>query len=254
MTEEVKQEGNTEVVLSEAEIQAKEQGWVPKDEFNGEEHSWVDAGEFLRRGQLFKKIEDQNKQLKDVRFALNEMKKLHANVRETEYKRALDSLREQKITALEEGDAKTVIAVEEKMDLVKQHQIALGKEITAIPEPELHPEFTAWTDRNTWYERFPAMRGYADALGRELASQGIKPAEVLKQVEVEVRKEFPNRFKNPNQEKANNVEGDGGNKSSGSSKGFQLPADERRVMQSFIRNGVMTESEYIKAYKEKFGV
>lgn len=254
MDEEVKQPENTEVVLSEAEIQAKEQGWVPKDEFNGEEHSWVDAGEFLRRGQLFKKIEDQNKQLKDVRFALNEMKKLHANVREAEYKRALESLKAQKITALEEGDAKTVIDVEEQIDLVRQHQSVLQKEQTTIPEPESHPEFTAWTERNTWYERFPAMRGYADALGRELAREGLKPAEVLQRVEVEVRKEFPNRFKNPNQEKANNVEGDGGGKASGSSKGFQLPADERRVMQSFVRNGVMTEAEYIKAYKDKFGV
>jgi len=41
------------------ELQARDSGWVPKEEYKGEEHKWVDAGEFLRRGELFKKIEDQ---------------------------------------------------------------------------------------------------------------------------------------------------------------------------------------------------
>ena len=66
--------------LTPVEQEALNSGWVPKDQFNGDEHKWVDAAEYLRRGELFKKIESQSKELKDVKRALQEMKKLHSEV------------------------------------------------------------------------------------------------------------------------------------------------------------------------------
>ena len=119
--EEVKTDAQV-VEPSATELQAMESGWVPKDKYSGDEHKWVDAGEFLRRGELFSKIEDQSKQLKDVRRALDEMKKLHSQVREVEYKRALDALRQQKKDALIDGDAEAVIAADERIDLVRLTQ------------------------------------------------------------------------------------------------------------------------------------
>ena len=216
MTEEVSNAGeSTEQNVEQkqeytpAETEALASGWVPKEEFlargDAEEHKWVDAGEFLRRGELFRKIEDQSKQLKDVRSALNEMKKLHSQVREVEYKRALDALREQKRTALQEGDADAVIAAEERIDLVKEQAKQLQQEPQEVAEKTEHPEFVQWTSRNAWYKNSAPMKAFADALGRELAAAGNAPAEVLKKVEAEVRKEFPNKFRNPNQDKPNSA-------------------------------------------------
>ena len=232
---------------TEAETEALASGWVPKEEYSGIEHKWVDAGEFLRRGELFKKIEDQSKQLKDVRSALNEMKKLHGQVREVEYKRALDALREQKRTALQEGDADAVIAAEERIDLVKEQAKQLRNEPQEVQTTQEHPEFVQWTERNSWYKNSSPMKAFADALGRELAAAGNSPPEVLKKVEAEVRKEFPNKFRNPNQDKPGNVESGQGRGTSKST--FTLTDEQRKVMNTFVRTGVMTEKQYIEDLK-----
>lgn len=241
--------------LTATEQKALESGWVPKEEFSGEEHKWVDAGEFLRRGELFKKIEDQSKQLKDVRSALNEMKKLHSQVREVEYKRALDALRAQKKTALEEGDADAVIAADERIDLVKEQVKQLQAEPANVQENSGadHPEFVAWVDQNNWYRSSSPMKAFADALGQELARAGNSPSEVLRKVAAEVRKEFPNKFRNPNQDKPGAVESGRGARATSGSGSFSLTDEERRVMNTFVRTGVMSEKDYIAELKKVRG-
>lgn len=257
MTDEVINESN-EPQLSAAETQAMEAGWVPKEEYlkreDAEEHKWVDAGEFLRRGELFKKIEDQSKQLKDVRNALSELKKLQGQVREVEYKRALDALKAQKKAALEDGDADAVMAAEDRIELVKEQV----KQFQEEPQEQSntgseHPEFVAWTEQNSWYKNSTPMKAFADALGQELARAGNSPSEVLRKVAAEVRKEFPNKFRNPNQDRPGAVES---GKGSGTSRAgsFQLTDEERRVMHTFIRTGVFkSEKEYVDELKKVRG-
>ena len=240
---------------SPVELEAKQQGWVPKEEYTGDEHKWVDAGEFLRRGELFKKIEDQSKQLKDVRTALAELKKLHGEVREAEYKRALETLKAQKKAALEDGDADGVIAADERIDLVKEQVKQLQAQPADVPvqDGSEHPEFVSWVAQNSWYKSSAPMKAFADALGQDLARAGNSPSEVLRKVAAEVRKEFPNRFKNPNQDKPGSVEGGRGAGVSSGSK-FVLSDDERRVMNTFIRQGVFkTEAEYVAELKKVRG-
>jgi hypothetical protein len=251
-TEEVKQE----VEASPAELQAREQGWVPKDEYQGEEHKWVDAGEFLRRGELFKKIEDQSKQLKDVKKALADMAKLNADIREHEYGRALAALKEQKKTALADGDADALIDIDEKIAAVREEQ----RELKAAPTPqvgdsgEAHPEFQQWVAQNQWYATNAPMKAFADRLGQELQASGNSPSEVLRKVAQAVREEFPKRFHNPNRDKPGGVESSGVKSGVKTKDNFQLTDDERRTMQRFIRSGApITEAEYIEQLKKMRG-
>lgn len=234
---------------TEIEIKAREQGWVPKEEFNGEEHMWYDAGEFLRRGPLFQKIDSVSKENKDLKLALREMKNLQAKIRETEYAKALQDLKAQKRDAIAEGDADAVIAAEEKIDLVKEEQAQLREQLTQEPvsESELQPEFVDWKARNPWYSSTPHMKVYADTVGLELAKQGVPKSEVLRKVEAAVKKEFPNKFRNPNQDKPSGVES--GTSKSKPSSGIQLSEDEHRAMKTFVRQGIMTEAEYKEQLK-----
>lgn len=234
--------------LTASEQDAMQSGWVPKEDFNGDVGKWVDADEYLRRGELFKKIEFQSRELKDVKRALVEMKKLHSSVREVEYQRAMDTLKSQKKSALEEGDADAVIAADERIALVREQQKSLQAEPVDIQETQdEHPTFVQWKAQNNWYSSNGPMRAFADALGMELAGKGMRPDDVLKQVEKEVRSEFPNRFRNPNQARAGAVEGV---TAKGTSRGsFSLTGEETRVMKTLVRQGVMTEAEYIKDIK-----
>jgi hypothetical protein len=240
-----------EVEHSPAEQEALESGWVPKDEYKGDEHKWVDAAEFLRRGELFKKIEDQSKQLKDVRKALADMAKLHSQVREVEYKRAIDSLKQQRKEALADGDVETFTAVEEKIEAVKEQQDILKAQPAPVQEDgNTHPEFQAWVAQNSWYNNNAPMKAFADALGADLSRAGNSPDQVLKKVAAAVREEFPKRFTNPNRDKPGTVES-GQARGRSTSSGFTLTDEERQIMNRFIRTGaIKDEKEYIESLKK----
>jgi hypothetical protein len=231
--------GNTEetkeVTFTAAEEKAMEQGWVPENEWEGDPDKWRPAKEFLDRGELFKKIDDQNRSLKQVKQALEDLSKHHAKVRETEYARALDSLKAQKVTALEEGDAAAVVKLDDQIDLVKDAQTQLKLQPTGTQEPaQVNPEFTNWMNRNKWYESDDGMRGWADAVGRRLAATGLSPSAVLAEVEKQIKTEFPNKFRNPNRDKPGSVEGSS-SKGGKAKDDYALSDDENRAMQRFIK-------------------
>ena len=233
------------------ESEARESGWVPKEEFSGDPKTWVDAAEFVRRGPLFKKIDTQSREIKAMRQAIADIQALHEKSREAEYKRALADLRAEKKAALLDGDADAVIEVDEKMEMVREAQREqVLKPVEQVDEP--HPEFQAWINRNQWYQNHKGMKAFADTVGAELRSQGMSPSDVLKQVEKEVRKEFPNRFQNPNQNKPSGVEGGSSAQGSGggSKDNFVLSDHERNIMNNLVRLKVMTKEEYIKQLRE----
>src|ERR1700758_5180010 len=105
MSENIENEQGTQVpgeALTPTQQEALSQGWVPKEEFSGDPEKFVDAGEFLRRGELFRKIESQSKEMKDMRKALQELAKHNSQIRDVEYKRALETLKAEKKAALNE--------------------------------------------------------------------------------------------------------------------------------------------------------
>lgn len=235
--------------LSAAEQQAMEQGWVPQDEWEGDPDQWRPAKEFLDRGELFKKIEDQNRTIKEFKRALDDLKGHHAKTRETEYARAIQALKAQKIAALEDGDAAAVVKLDDQIDLVKDEQSKLKQAAVQPQQDQLNPEFVNWVDKNKWYETSQPMRAYADALGRDLAYKGLAPGEVLKEVERQVRDEFPQKFRNANRDKPGAVESSTNKGGRAGNDSVSLSDDERRVMQRFVRTGVMTEKEYMVELK-----
>ena len=69
------------------ELQAREQGWKPKEEYEGDPEKWRPAKEFVERGELFGKIDTMGKELKETRKALKMLQEHHSKVKETEFKR-----------------------------------------------------------------------------------------------------------------------------------------------------------------------
>lgn len=253
---------NQEAVTPQAdpvESEARASGWVPKEEFHGDPVKWVDAGEFVRRAPLFQKIDVQGQQIKELRRGLDALKAHHAQVRETEYKRALDELKAAKKEAYINGDPDELIEIDEKLEAVKDAQTKFKQEQVAeaarAAAPEaVHPEFAAWSKRNQWYNDSKPMRAFADTLGLELRATGMSPSEVLRQVEIKIKEEFPNKFRNPNRDKPGAVEG-GGKGGSVNSKSAEanLTDDERKIMNTFIRSGIMTKEQYIADLKKVKG-
>jgi hypothetical protein len=78
------------------------------------------------------------------------------------------------------------------------------------------------------------MRAFADQVGREAASKGMSPTDVLQVVEREVKKEFADKFQNQNRAKAPVVESSTNKSAKSKDDSFELSDTERRVMQRFI--------------------
>lgn len=239
---------------SEVELRAMEQGWVPKDQWDGH-GKWRDAEEFLDRGELFEKIDKLNRKVQNQDQVLTDLKKHHKAVKETEFKRALQALKAAKREALDEGNSELVVEIDERIAETKEAQAIVAREPVQTNDPSPpNPQLVAWVNRNKWYETERAMKIYADTVAQELAVSGERnPTKILEEVEKRVKKEFSHKFNNPNRSKPGAVEGGGAKGTSQRKDDFQLNDDERRVMNRFVKAGVMTEKEYIAELKATRG-
>lgn len=230
------------------EERAREHGWLPKEEYDGDPVKWVDAGEFIRRGELFDKIESQSKELRAVRAALEDLKKHNGRVEEHAYQRALKELKAAKKEAMIDGDIDRVFQIEEQVETLQAERQKVD-ETPPPQQPEYNPEFVQWVNKNSWYERDPELREFADAYGQTL--KGQVPSVALAKVSERVRKAFPEKFKNSKAEASPSVEGASSRKSNADA--FVLTSEERQVMQRFVASGVMSEKEYIDQLKKVRG-
>jgi hypothetical protein len=240
---------------SPIEQRAMEQGWVPLDEWTGDADDWRPAKEFVDRGELLKSISSLKRDNIQLKQAFDEFGRHHAKVREIEYQRAINDLKAQKRDALVEGDADAVIKIDDKLDELKEAAKAAEKDVRpAVNEPaEPHPAFVAWEQRNGWYRSDRAMKNTADEIAKELVLSGERdPLKILKEIDSQIRKEFPNKFTNPNREKAGSVEG--ANQKGGRVKEDFLDSmsdDERRIMKRIIATGAITKEKYLEEFKAR---
>ena len=258
MDEDLNQEQEQqEVTLSPIEEKAISMGWRPKDQFEGNEEEFIDAKEFVRRQPLFDRIENQNKQLKNVTKALEALKVHYTRVEEAAVQKAINQLKAQRKSALADGDGDSFELIDDEIKKAEHQltQIEQVKNQPIVKETIVHPEWQAFQSRNPWYITTGYMRKYADEIGLELESKGIAPVEVLKQVEQAVRKEFPNKFVNPNKQNAPDVEQSrGGGKPTGKESDSFMNEQERKVMNDLVRSGVLTKEKYIADLKAAKGL
>lgn len=234
---------------TEHEVRASEQGWVPKDEWTGNPDDWRPAKEFLDRGELFKKIDEQKRELKQIKQAMEEFGKHHARVRDLEFKRAIDHLKAQKKEALEAGDADAVVEIDDKIAAQREAQ----KQVEVKPQPqaaEPNQDFVRWQARNPWYGTDRAMKAVADTVAQDLVGRGESdPVRILQAVDREIRKEFPHKFENPNRQRAGAVEGNTKGARAAPKDHFELTDFEKRIMERIVSTGAITKEKYIEELK-----
>lgn len=236
------------VEYTDTQKTAMEQGWVPEDQWTGSGR-WRSAEDFLDRGELFSKIDEVKRRAERAERTLEDLKKHHSKVRDVEFKRAIAHLRSEKAAAVEAGDGERVVEIDEEIDKTKEAQ----REVEAqVDEPEVtpNPAFQTWVSRNGWYTSDKVLKSYADEVAQRLVAAGERDHKtILQEVERRVKKEYSDKFVNPNRERPGSVE-TGGNKGSGGRRDdFQLTPEETQVMSRFVKAKVMTKEEYIAEIK-----
>jgi type II secretory pathway component PulM len=253
----VEQEGSTEPQLSAVEIRALEMGWKPKTDFQGDEEDFIDATEFVRRKPLFEKIDHVGKELKETRKALKALQQHHQQVKESEFKAAVEYLKQEKKKALEEGDADKLLEIDDRIAETRAHK-AQQDQIQQREAAAPHPSFVSWVNQNGWYSENKELASAADQIGIAYAANNptMDPDEVLQYVTKRIKKLYPENFTNPNKTRPSAVEGSS-NAPSRDTKPrdtFELSDEERKIMNTFIRQGVMTKEDYIRDLKAIKGV
>jgi hypothetical protein len=239
------------------ELDAREQGWVPKEEWKGPEDKWRSLDEFLEVGERIKRTH------KDLRNELNGQKKANEElkdavkqliagqeaIRRAEREKTIKELKEARREAVADGD---VVKVEQLDDAIEKEKAQ------AAPKPKQQgpdPAVKEWITKNSWYgPHNPQAMAFAEALDRSNAQAGVPVADSLSMVETEVKKRFPELFMTQTQQprRPAPVETAGNSRPKNKAKSLSdLPEVVQGIAKEFAASGVMSIADYIKAYNKE---
>ena len=246
---EEEQEIEQESEYSEEEIQAKEGGWKPKDEWEGAPEEWVTAKQFLRNGEYLRKIHNQNRKIKQLDDVVTTLAKQQKKIFDAGYDKAKKELKLQLREANREGDDATAEVIEDRLEKLEERKVEDTKALEVKEEkaPIVAPEFESWVKRNDWFVKHSEMRAYAEAEGIKHAMENPHKTntEIYAYVTETVKKRFPERFgmaKKTTLKRESPV--DGGSKLTTVRKGesttvrVSLSAEEKAVGRTLVAKGI----------------
>lgn len=237
----------------EIESKARNLGWVPKDDFNGELSDWKDALDFIQHGEatlpilrenikrLHKKLDEQNK-------TIGEFSQHYKTVEERAYKKALNKLKKERKDAVEAGDT-------QKFDKIDKEIENLQEEQTSKPRGKKsdNPDFETWAEDNLWYGDNIEMTIYANQAGQIILGKhpNWSLSKVYDKVTKAVREKFPVHFKNKARSNPAFVEGGSpgaGDTPSEKKTYADLPADAKKICDRYVKQKLLTKEQYVKDF------
>jgi hypothetical protein len=192
---------------TEIEQTALNMGWIPKDKFRGDESKWVDAEQYVERGQTFLPfIKAENRKLQEkLEQATGTIGKLQAAVTESttaiealkKYNSEMNQARVQQLRkdimaelaeAKRSGDIELEVELQDKLTdtkaalkeaqttEVKPNQTnGNGNGSTSQIDPEVARQWDVWVRDNGWWNDNEVMRAMAvDMAGKMNASGELK--------------------------------------------------------------------------------
>lgn len=156
--------------------EAKEMGWRPKDEYEGDEEKWVDAKTFVERGEhIMPILRANNKRIKQdlltrekeiatlkqsvesANKAIKALQKSYTESTKQQVEQATKDLREQLKQARVVGDVDAEFEIQDKLTDLRESSKEVQEEATSSTSDKgegtqtLAPEFVAWNKENPWF-------------------------------------------------------------------------------------------------------
>lgn len=271
------------------ETRASEMGWVPRENFRGDDARWIDAETFVKRGEeLMPILRANNKKLAEeldgVKHQLEETKTLlKASAESIDALKEFNSkaIREQATgkkveivaaikEARESGDVESEVALTEQL----QEQTAAIKAAEKAPEKKAEPpqadptDFTktpdwqAWTAENEWFGKDKRRTALALGIADEMRSNGdgVLGKAFLDKVTEEVDKVLGGEKTRENPSKVEGGARSSGNGGGGASKRSfaDLPTEARAACDRQAERLVgparafKTKEEWRRHYAQKY--
>jgi hypothetical protein len=135
--------------------EARELGWLPKEEFKGDPSRWTDAETFVRKGDVVMPIiKAENKRLKrkieDLEKQFRQASTHFSKAEERAYERALADLTAKQEAAVESGDLAAHRAISKEIGELSKEMPGKPVQATKEQATEAWDEFR---EENSWYDR-----------------------------------------------------------------------------------------------------
>lgn len=183
---------------TEVEQKAMEKGWRPQTEWQGPAEEWRTAKEYLDRGSFYEKINNQRKEIQELRSGITEAQEHLRKLRESNERQRLESLEYQKRQALEEQDLYQAMEVDKQITQVQTEIENITKPKPQEPQydPDADAIFEEWKEDNPWFGKDTELTALANALGYNYrqSNQGATPREVFDYVSRQVKAVHPQKF------------------------------------------------------------
>lgn len=244
--------------------QAKEMGWIPKEEFKGAEDKWVDAQEFVERaehflplvraqnGRLKSELLTRDKEIRTLKETLTEVQRVQKAMREqydTTVKERVEQTKKDLIAQIKEarenGDTDLEFLLQDKLDDVRTAQREAKREATETPDKtntgevdksKWNPEFLTWNEENPWFGDMtdPANRKRTKALvriGEDLRDDGdTSSGKAFMDKCMAILEEREGTSGQPTKRTASKVEGGNSGRESRGSRGFDSLTKEAKAI------------------------
>ena len=241
---------------TEDEDQASGKGWVPEEswvEQGKDAKAWVDAGEFLRRGDLYDKLHKQNRHIRQLQKQLGMLAEQITKTSEVEWDKAYKDLRAQFTSAVKDGEPEQILELQTKLDEMKEIKpVEGGPGDGDTPDPEVARAFNTWQEDNIWYGKDKDKTDYANGIGVTLEKDNPDWTldEVLEEVSKKVTKLFPARTTKRSAAAVAAPRRAPAKKASapGIPPASQLPDEVLPVYQMLVGSGEMSHEDYMKDY------
>lgn len=240
---------------------ARDDGWVPQEEWKGDPDNWISAEEFNERGKNIRPIlQANNARLKSQVESLNERidQLLASNaefkqfsdqqraLQQKRYEARIKELEAERAKAVSDGDGEAFARTEQELNQLKTQ---------AQPQPKVAPELQQWLRDNSWYNPDsinydPVKASLVDGFSKKLEKDrpDLKGVAHLEACVESAMNEFPERFgkvvKTP-------VETPTGGQKRGGGKTFDdLPQEAKDACERFERDiPGFSREDYLKNYE-----
>jgi hypothetical protein len=261
---------------NQLEKEARIFGWVPKEEFRGDDSDWVDAEVFVKRGKeinpilrknnetLLKKLDEKSKEIDSIKASVEEFKKFQKESferKQQELEVQIAELKTRKKEAIAEGNGDLVVDIDDQIDEIKEAQREAKAEANKpapVAEPQAptipdDPELQAWFSRNDWFGKDDEMTDLTNSLGATVRKQfpHLSGREFLNKLDDKIAEYFPqkilgNKSRGSSVDSGSNVRGNSGS----AKKSYEnLPEDAKAACDRFIKNGwIKSKQEYVENY------
>ena len=227
---------------------AREKGWRPKEEYEGDPEGWVGAEEFVKRQPLFDKIKNQSKKLKELERTVEALAKHYQSNVQQARDRALAELKAERKEAIEMGEADKVELIDERIQTVKQMPDPVA------PPPSLAPEIEQFVESNKeWFNKDQDMTAFAVSYNEAyLKNHPGDLAKSLDETIKAVKRAYPDKFANQKRTAPPAVEGGGAPLGSNSKYSVsRLNREQKLVYDQLVKvHKQMSHDDYFKSLEE----